>query len=139
MALICCFKSTVLYLDTSTVHFYHSQLDQLLHNINILITYNYIWFAPTCFDVNTSSSGSSSCMAKITQIVDLDKMELLKYKIWNTKYKMIIVYLYSLYIHPPRKDLIVRYKPTSYERLFYTLYFILYILTIPFYQDQQSM
>ena len=25
-------------------------------NINTFITYNYIWFAPTCFDVNTSSS-----------------------------------------------------------------------------------
>ena len=49
-----------------------------MHNINTLITYNYIWFAATCFDVNTASSGRSSCLAKITYIVDLDKMELLR-------------------------------------------------------------
>ena len=52
--------------------------DQVLHNINTLITYNYIWFAATCFDVNTSFSGSLLCLAKITYIVDIDKMELLK-------------------------------------------------------------
>ena len=33
-----------------------SSFDQLLHNINTFITYSYIWFAPTCFNVNTSSS-----------------------------------------------------------------------------------
>ena len=53
--------------------FYYIQFEQPLHNINILITYNYIWFAPTCFEVNTSSSGNSSCLAKITWIVGLDK------------------------------------------------------------------
>jgi hypothetical protein len=53
----------------------------LLHNFNTFITYNYIRFAPTCFDVNTSSSGSPLCLAKITYIVDLYKMLLLKYKI----------------------------------------------------------
>ena len=42
--------------------------------LKLLITYNYIWFALTCFDVNTSSSGRSLCLAKITYIVDLDKM-----------------------------------------------------------------
>jgi hypothetical protein len=69
-----------------------------LHNINTLITYNYILFAATCFDVTTSSSGSSSCLTKITYVVDIDEMELLKYKIWNTKYKitffhnMLVVY-----------------------------------------------
>ena len=56
----------------------HLYFDKLLHNINTLIKYNYIWFASTCFDVNTSSSGSLLCLAKI---VELDKMELLKYKI----------------------------------------------------------
>ena len=32
----------------------------------LLMTYSYIWFAPTCFDFNTSSSGSLLCLAKIT-------------------------------------------------------------------------
>ena len=43
-----------------------------------------------------------------------------------------------LYIQQPRKDLIVRYT-TNILRKAVILYFILYILTIPFYQDQQSM
>ena len=33
--------------------------------LNTLITYNYIWFAPTCFDVNTSYSGSPLCLVKL--------------------------------------------------------------------------
>ena len=52
------FKTRFLDLDTSTMHFYYLLFTQLLHNINTLIAYNYIWFAATCFDVNTSSSGS---------------------------------------------------------------------------------
>ena len=44
----------------------------------LLITYSYIWFAPTCFDVNTSSSGSALCLAKITYIVDLEKNVIVK-------------------------------------------------------------
>ena len=54
------------------------------------VTYSYTWFAATCFDVNTSSSGSLLCLAKITYIVDINKMELLKYKIWSTKYKITV-------------------------------------------------
>ena len=33
-------------------------------------------FAPTCFDVNTSSLESPSCLAKMTEIVNIDKMKL---------------------------------------------------------------
>ena len=88
-----------------------------MHNINTLITYNYTWFAATCFDVNTSSSGSSSYLAKITYIVDIDKMELLKYKIWSIKYKIKIFHktytvLYDLYV----------------AAVYFILYFVLHIL-----------
>jgi hypothetical protein len=62
----------------------------------LLIAYNYIWFAATCFDVNTSSSGSSSCLAEVTQTVVFDKMELLKYEVWSVKH--IITFFYFIFI-----------------------------------------
>ena len=64
----------------------HLYFNQLLHNINILITHNYIWFVSTCFDVNTSSSGSLMCLAKITYIFDLIKCNVKIYKIFNTRH-----------------------------------------------------
>ena len=83
--LLCDPRSEVTHFRTSSnmpilFRIFYLYFEQLMHNIYTLITYNYIWFTATCFDINTSSAGSSSCLAKITQIVVLDKMDLLKYK-----------------------------------------------------------
>ena len=89
------------YLDTRTVHFYYLYFDQLLHSINILITYSYIWFAATCFDVNTSSSGSPSCMAKITYIVDTDNYQ---WRAWLKDYRDRIKHVDQVYPHYIRQN-----------------------------------
>ena len=98
-----------------------------------------------------SSLGGLLCLAKITCIVDIDKMEFLKYIKYEVKmlavyciiisfrcgciYKRVDVTAVTstrLYIQPPHKDLIVQYTANIFTST-------LYILTITFYQYQQYM
>ena len=40
-----------------------------MHNINILMTYNYVWFTTTCFNINTLSQGALHAWLKLNVIL----------------------------------------------------------------------
>ena len=85
----CDFSEIFFFVKSSRIHFSLSQNKVRNYKRSIFtpvpcifIVYNstndctilIFLYASTCFGVNTSSSGSHSCLAKITYIVDLDTM-----------------------------------------------------------------
>ena len=60
--------------------------------------------------------------------------------VYRTVISFILIYIFTPYIYSHHIKILQYDILQTYEKLlFYTPYFIFYILTFPFYQEQQSM